>query len=273
MHTPSRVVTFIGGGNMARSLIAGLRNAGIPGDAIEVVEPTTDTATALAKDYQVCTAASVEQARLDGATWVLAVKPQVMATVCAALAPRLRPGQRVVSIAAGITAATLHGWLGGAAVLVRAMPNTPALLGAGMTGLYAAAGVSPADRLAVAQILESAGQVRWIDDEALMDVVTAVSGSGPAYVFAFAEALEAAACAQGLPADAARQLVVQTIVGAGRMLADSGQSPAQLRVAVTSPNGTTQAALEALSAGGLAGVVAAAVEAATLRGRALAAGD
>lgn len=269
MHSEHATVTFIGGGNMARSLVAGLRAAGRPGASIEVIEPTASTAAALARCYAVRTAASIAEAALDGATWVLAVKPQVMAGVCADLAPRMRPGQRVVSIAAGITTATLRQWLGEAATIVRAMPNTPALLGAGMTGLYADAGVADGDREAVAAILAAAGQVRWIDDEVLMDAVTAVSGSGPAYVFAFAEALEAAAIAQGLPADAARQLVVQTIVGAGRMLADSGQSPAQLRTAVTSPNGTTQAALEAFAAGGLADLVATAVEAATRRGREL----
>ena len=269
MDTAHSTVTFIGGGNMARSLIAGLRNAGTAGAAIEVVEPTATTASALAQAYQVDTAAAIDQARLDGATWVLAVKPQVMAAVCAGLAPRLRAGQRVVSIAAGITTTTLQAWLGPQAVVVRAMPNTPALLGAGMTGLYATAEVSAPDRQAVADILATTGQVRWIDDEALMDVVTAISGSGPAYLFAFAEAMEAAAVAQGLPAEAAHQLVVQTIVGAGRMLADSGQSPAQLRVAVTSPNGTTQAALEAFTAGGLDNLVAAAVDAATRRGQEL----
>lgn len=273
MSITQRLVTFIGGGNMARSLIAGLRSAGTAGAAIEVVEPTATTASALAQAYQVDTAAAIDQARLDGATWVLAVKPQVMAAVCAGLAPRLRAGQRVVSIAAGITTTTLQAWLGPQAVVVRAMPNTPALLGAGMTGLYAAAEVSAADRQAVADILATTGQVRWIDDEALMDVVTAVSGSGPAYLFAFAEAMEAAAVAQGLPAEAAHQLVVQTIVGAGRMLADSGQSPAQLRVAVTSPNGTTQAALEAFTAGGLDNLVAAAVDAATRRGQEISLAD
>ena len=272
MHSEHATVTFIGGGNMARSLVAGLRAAGTPGQAIEVVEPTAATAAALAQSHAVRTAASVEEAALDGATWVLAVKPQVMAGVCAALVPRLRPGQRVVSIAAGITTATLQQWLGPRALVVRAMPNTPALLGAGMTGLYAGPAVASGDRDAVAAILASAGQVRWIDDEALMDAVTAVSGSGPAYVFAFAEALEAAAIAQGLPAEAARQLVVQTIVGAGRMLADSGQSPEQLRVAVTSPNGTTQAALEAFASGGLHDLVGSAVTAATRRGRELAGG-
>ena len=273
MPITQRLATFIGGGNMARSLIAGLRSAGTAGAAIEVVEPTATTASALAQAYQVDTATAIDQARLDGATWVLAVKPQVMAAVCAGLAPRLRAGQRVVSIAAGITTTTLQAWLGPQAVVVRAMPNTPALLGAGMTGLYAAAEVSAADRQAVADILATTGQVRWIDDEALMDVVTAVSGSGPAYLFAFAEAMVAAAVAQGLPAEAAHQLVVQTIVGAGRMLADSGQSPAQLRVAVTSPNGTTQAALEAFTAGGLDNLVAAAVDAATRRGQEISLAD
>jgi pyrroline-5-carboxylate reductase len=150
------------------------------------------------------------------------------------------------------------------------MPNTPALLGAGMTGLYAGAEVGNAERQLAQSILAGAGQIRWIEREALMDAVTAVSGSGPAYVFALAEAMEDAARAQGLADDAARQMVVQTILGAARMLAEGGQSPGALRQAVTSPNGTTQAALETLAGGGFHALVGDAVAAAARRGRELA---
>lgn len=264
-------VTFIGGGNMAASLVAGLIRAGISPAAIEVIEPQPALRHQLQQTYHVEVAESIASARLAGSSWVLAVKPQVMAGVCAELATRLPRGQRVVSIAAGITVPTLRRWLGEAAVLVRAMPNTPALLGAGMTGLYADASVGADDRAAAQQILAGAGQTRWIEDEALMDAVTAVSGSGPAYVFALAEAMEAAALAQGLDADSARQLVVQTVLGAARMLSESGQSASALRQAVTSPNGTTQAALEVLQGGGLPALVGQAIAAAAARGREMAA--
>ena len=265
-------IAFIGGGNMARSLIAGLVAAGVPAASIEVVEPQAPQRQALQREHGVRVAESVATAVLDARTLVLAVKPQVMATVCIELAPRLAAGTLVVSIAAGITHAALRGWLGQQATLVRAMPNTPALLGAGMTGLHAGAEVGTVERETAQAILACAGQTRWVDDEALMDAVTAVSGSGPAYVFALAEAMEDAALAQGLAADAARQLVVQTVLGAARMLAESGQDAGSLRKAVTSPNGTTQAALEALAGGGFHALVGSAVAAAAQRGRELAAG-
>ena len=268
--SPSRLVSFIGGGNMARSLIAGLIHSGTTPDAIEIIEPQAALRESLHQQYGIAVADSIASARLEADSWLLAVKPQVMASVCSELAARLAPGQLVISIAAGITTARLQQWLGAHALVVRAMPNTPALLGAGMTGLYADPSVPAAQRALAQRILQAAGQVRWIEREALMDAVTAVSGSGPAYVFALAEAMEAAAVAQGLDADSAHQLVVQTIIGAGRMLAETGQSPGQLRQAVTSPNGTTQAALEVLAEGGLGGLIARAVEAASERGRQLA---
>lgn len=263
-------ITFVGGGNMARSLIAGVTRAGVPAASIEVVEPQVALRQTLQQEHGVRTASAIASAALDGQVVVLAVKPQVMTAVCAELAPRLAAGTLVVSIAAGITLAALRDWLGTGAVLVRAMPNTPALLGAGMTGLYAGTEVGSADRQAAQAILAGAGQTRWIDEEALMDAVTAVSGSGPAYVFALAEAMEDAAGAQGLPDEAARQMVVQTILGAARMLAEGGQSAGALRQAVTSPNGTTQAALETLAAGGFHELVGNAVAAAAQRGRELA---
>ncbi len=274
-HAPAPLfigIAFIGGGNMARSLIAGLVAAGTPAASIEVVEPQAAQRQALQQELGVRVAESITAAALDAGAVVLAVKPQVMAAVCAELAPRLAAGTLVVSIAAGITTATLRHWLGANAVLVRAMPNTPALLGAGMTGLYADAGAGTQQRQAAQAILAAAGQTRWIDDEALMDAVTAVSGSGPAYVFALAEAMEAAAQEQGLDAEAARQLVVHTVLGAARMLVESGRSPTELRQAVTSPNGTTQAALETLATGHFHALVGKAVAAAAERGRQLAGG-
>jgi pyrroline-5-carboxylate reductase len=178
----------------------------------------------------------------------------------------------VVSIAAGIGSGRLREWLGASTAIVRAMPNTPALLGAGVTGLYAGAAVDGAGRERAQSLLAAAGQTVWIEDEGLMDAVTAVSGSGPAYVFLLAEAMQAAAIAQGLPASAATTLVAQTLLGASRMLVESSERPAELRRRVTSPNGTTQAAIETFQAGGFEALVGKAIDAATRRGRELAAG-
>jgi pyrroline-5-carboxylate reductase len=197
-----------------------------------------------------------------------------MRQVCEALAPQARAGRPlVVSIAAGITSAQIARWLGGgeggAPAIVRCMPNTPALLGAGVTGLFATPAVGAEGRARAEALLSSVGETVWIDDEALMDAVTAVSGSGPAYVFLLAEAMEDAAKRQGLAADAARALVLQTVLGAARMLVESGEPPAELRRRVTSPGGTTQAAIEAFEAGGLRALVDRAIAGAAERGRAL----
>jgi pyrroline-5-carboxylate reductase len=179
----------------------------------------------------------------------------------------------VVSIAAGITSGQLDRWLGGGQAVVRAMPNTPALLGAGVTGLFANANVDAAGRAAAQALLAAAGETAWIGDEVLMDAVTAVSGSGPAYVFLLAEAMQAAAVAEGLPIEAARTLVLQTILGAARMLTEGDVDATELRRRVTSPNGTTQAAIETFEAGGFGELVARAIRAATSRGRELSAAN
>ena len=267
-------IAFIGGGNMARSLVGGMVARGADPASIRVAEPVEALREALARDFGVSVHSDAAEA-VDGAgTWVFAVKPQVMRKLCEGLADRARDARPLaISIAAGITAPQLSAWLGGDAAVVRAMPNTPALLGAGVTGLYASASVDEAGRERAQSLLAAAGETVWIADEALMDAVTAVSGSGPAYAFLLAEAMEEAACAQGLPADAARILVVQTLLGAARMLDGSGEPPAELRRRVTSPGGTTQAAIETFEAGGLRRLVAAAIEAATSRGRELAAAN
>lgn len=272
MSTPP--ITFIGGGNMARSLVAGLIRQGVSPGVIHVAEPVAALRDQLAAEFGVSTYANAADAAAHGMVWVLAVKPQVLREVCAALAGRAQDAQPLVlSIAAGITSAQLLRWLGGAAAVVRAMPNTPALLGAGVTGLFATAGVSAAQRGLADSVLASAGRTVWIDDEARMDAVTAVSGSGPAYVFLLAEAMEAAGIAQGLAPDAARTLVVQTLLGASRMLDESGEAPAELRRRVTSPNGTTQAAIECFQADGFEAMVGRAIDAATRRGKALSAAN
>lgn len=267
-------LAFIGGGNMARSLIGGLIARGTPAADIRVSEPVDVLREALARDFGVQVGADNAEAAGPAGLWLLAVKPQVMRAVCEALAPLAQANRPlVVSIAAGITAAQLQRWLGGGVAVVRAMPNTPALLGAGVTGLFASAEVDANGREQAANLLASAGRTVWIEDEARMDAVTATSGSGPAYIFLLAEAMEAAAIAEGLPADAARTLVQETVLGAARMLTESGEDPAELRRRVTSPGGTTQAAVETFEAGGFRALVAQAIANATERGRQLSAAN
>ena len=263
-------LAFIGGGNMARSLIGGLVPGRVPASAIHVAEPVDALRDALAKDFGVHVAADNDGIARSAGTWVLGVKPQVLREVCQALAPiaqDMRP--LVVSIAAGITTAQLDRWLGGGLPIVRAMPNTPALLGAGVTGLFANPRVDAPQRERTQQLLGAAGRTVWIDEEARMDAVTAVSGSGPAYVFLLAEAMQAAGEAEGLSPEAARTLAFQTILGAGRMLVESDVGAAELRRRVTSPNGTTHAAVETFEAGGFRELVQRAVHAAAVRGKEL----
>jgi pyrroline-5-carboxylate reductase len=268
--SPSRIA-FIGGGNMARSLISALIRAGTRADAIAVAEPNADLRAALARDFDVPTHVHARDAARGADVLVLAVKPQVLKSVCAELADVVA-GTRplVISIAAGIRIAQLRDWLGSDGLpIVRSMPNTPALIGAGATGLIANDAASPEQRAEAEAILGTAGSTVWIDHEDLMDTVTALSGSGPAYFFLLVEALEDAAVAQGLPRATARALATQTCHGAGRMLVEDGEPPTVLRERVTSPGGTTAAALDAFSSGGLRDLVASAIDAATRRGREL----
>ena len=264
-------IAFIGGGNMARSLIGGLLKTGVAAADIRVAEPQAEAREALARDFGVATFADNALAVAEADVVLLAVKPQVMPAIREGLHDLLqRQRPLLISIAAGVRLDQLERWFGNLPI-VRCMPNTPALIGAGATGLCANARVSAPQRAQAQHILDAAGLTRWIDDEALMDTVTGLSGSGPAYFFALVEALEDAATAQGLPRDTARALAVQTCLGAGRMLAESGEAPGELRRRVTSPNGTTQAALESFAADGLSRMTARAVAAATRRGGELAA--
>jgi len=265
-------ITFIGGGNMARSLIGGLVRAGTSAADIAVAEPNADLRTALACDFGINCFASGSDAAQGADAIVLAVKPQVMKTVCASLRDIVQADKPlIVSIAAGIRIDQIDAWLGGDVAVVRTMPNTPALIGAGAAGLVANARTDARQRELAQRILDAAGVTVWIEDESLMDTVTALSGSGPAYFFLLVEALEDAAVAQGLPREAARALVTQTCLGAGRMLREDGAAPSVLRQRVTSPNGTTQAAVESFETDGLRAVAARAVAAATKRGQELSA--
>ena len=263
-------ITFIGGGNMARSLIGGLLAQGFEPSRLQVSEPHAATRDALAQALGIEALDDNRRAAAAGQVWLLAVKPQVVKAVCLELrelAQQQRP--LVLSIAAGITAAQLDTWLGGDLPVIRIMPNTPALLGAGASGLYANARVDAGHKQLAEQLLQATGLCAWIGDEALMDSVTALSGSGPAYVFLLCEAMQAAAEKQGLPADTARALAVQTFVGAALMLERSGESAEVLRQRVTSPNGTTHAAITAFEQGGLRDLVQTALDAACARGQAL----
>jgi len=261
-------ITFIGGGNMAVALIGGLRKQGFSAAGIQVVEPVAAARERLTETFGVRCAASLDAAALNCEVLVLAVKPQQMRDALAPAAGQLG-GQLVVSIAAGLRLADIGRWLGGHKRIVRTMPNTPALIGAGVTGLYADASVGREGRETAEKILSAVGRTVWIEDEAMMDAVTAVSGSGPAYVFYFIEALESAALNLGFDAAAARLLAIETVLGAAQLAASSSDPVSLLRERVTSKGGTTEAALKSFAADNLAAVVERGVQAANARGREL----
>jgi pyrroline-5-carboxylate reductase len=258
-------VLFIGGGNMADALIGGMLKSGFSAAQLRVVEVDGAARRRLFEKYRVECLAESRGAARPGEVVVFAVKPQQMQE--AARFSGLKPNANlVVSIAAGITLTSLAGWLGGHAKLVRAMPNTPALIGAGVAGLYALPGVSEAERKQAEAILGAVGATVWIAEEALMDAVTAVSGSGPAYVFWFIEQLAASGESLGLTAEVSRKLAIETVLGAAKLAAQSGDSPATLRERVTSKGGTTEAALKTFEEHKLAERFLRAVEAARDRG-------
>lgn len=262
-------IAFIGGGNMARALIGGLLQAGHPARSITVADPSDSARQSAAADFGVRVTKSNAEAVGDAEVVVVAVKPQTMPAALAELAAEVTGRPLVISVAAGITLASLERALGAGMGVVRAMPNTPALYGAGMTGMVANAAVDRRARALAEQILGATGQTLWLEDEALMDVVTAVSGSGPAYFFALAEQLALAGERAGLSPAAAAQLARQTAFGAGLMLVESGLTAGELRMRVTSPGGTTQAALESMGQDGFERLVERAVDAAIRRGREL----
>jgi pyrroline-5-carboxylate reductase len=264
-------IGFIGGGNMARSLVGGLIAGGIDATRISVAEPDASKRDELSTRFGITTSQDNGTVASDVEVLVLAVKPQVMRQVVTGLAATLHePAPLLISIAAGVRAASMLRWLGQPLALVRAMPNTPALVRSGATALYASPEVSEEQRSRAESIMRAVGQTLWIDDEGLMDAVTALSGSGPAYFFLFMEALEQAAKELGLPPEAARLLTLETAQGAARMALSSDEGPALLRKRVTSPGGTTEAALGAFAEGGFETLVARAVRAACERSAELA---
>ena len=262
------VIAFIGGGNMARSLIGGLLAGGSDPTDIRVADPNAEQRHTLEQHYDgITTAADSGDVVGEATVWVLAVKPQVLAEVAtglAAAANRHRP--LIISIAAGVRSTDLERWLGGNnPALVRAMPNTPALVGSGATGLYATGAVTPDQRHQAETVLGAVGVTVWVDDEAQLDTVTALSGSGPAYFFRVMEALEQAAVSAGLAADKARLLTLQTAFGAAKMALNSDEDPSTLRTRVTSPGGTTERGLAALDQGGIERLFDSALQAARQR--------
>lgn len=261
-------ISFLGGGNMASALIGGMLERGFAAADIQVVELQEAGRKHLAERFGVRAAGAVDDALLDCDVLVLAVKPQQMKAALAPLAGRLAR-QVVVSIAAGLRLADIGRWLGGYASLVRVMPNTPALIGAGVSGLYADPSVDAAGRAAAERVLAAVGSTVWIADEAQMDAVTAVSGSGPAYVFHFIEALEAAGASLGFDAATARKLAIDTVLGAAKLAAGSDEAPGVLRERVTSKGGTTEAALASMKTSGFFDAIVTAVKAAEVRGREL----
>jgi len=253
---------------MATALIGGLAGKLTAGANIHVVDPNTDALQKLQQQFGVSTAPTIDAALARCDVMVLAVKPQQMKEVVAQLRPHVST-QLVLSIAAGIRAVDLARWLGGHDAIVRAMPNTPALIGQGIAGMVATAGVSPEQREAADAILRAVGATVWLDDEALIDPVTAVSGSGPAYVFYFIEAMQQAAQEMGLTETQGTQLAVATFVGAAQLAAQSPEPVSLLRERVTSKGGTTYAALSSMEASGIKEAIGKAMHAAAARGKEL----
>lgn len=261
-------ITILGGGNMATALIGGLREKGFSAAGMQVIELNAEVRDALTEKFGVRCTETIDAASLNCEVLMLAVKPQQMREALKPLIGQLHD-QLVISIAAGIRVADIARWLGGHQRIVRTMPNTPALIGAGITGLYAAPEVDAEQRQLADTILAAVGSTLWVDGESQVDAVTAISGSGPAYVFYFIEALESAALELGFDLPSARKLALETTLGAARLAARSNDAPAILRERVTSKGGTTEAALRSLENDAVRAAVARAAQAAAARGREL----
>jgi pyrroline-5-carboxylate reductase len=262
-------ISFIGGGNMATALIAGLAGKVAQGHDIHVVDPNAEALGKLRTEYGVTTAPEIGAEVAASDVIVLAVKPQQMRDVALRLQSQLEARPLVLSIAAGIRGTDLSRWLGGYGAIVRTMPNTPALIGQGITGMVAMAGVSDTQKQAADSILRAVGKTVWLDSEDAIDPVTAVSGSGPAYVFFFLEAMQQAALEMGLSGEQGRELAIATFTGAAQLAAQSDEPLEVLRQRVTSKGGTTHAAITSMEAAGVKQSIVAAMKAAAARGREL----
>ncbi len=248
--SPHPTITFIGGGNKASAIVGGLIRQGHPASALQIVEPWDEQRAKLAQQFRGIRVLPLAGPTLEPSDLVVwAVKPQTFKEAALASAPHLKDALHL-SVAAGITSESMAGWLQTQRI-VRAMPNTPALVGLGMTGLFARAGASAADRARVEAVVKTTGDLVWVAEEAQLDAVTALSGSGPAYVFYFLEAMRDAGARMGLPPDVAYQLAVGTFVGAATLAQRSDDPPQTLRERVTSKGGTTYAALTSMDAAGV----------------------
>ncbi len=261
-------ITFLGGGNMANALIGGLVKQGFSHAAIQSIEPFEEARLRLTGSFGIRCTPEADASSLNCEVLVLSVKPQQMKEALAPLKGRLKD-QVVVSIAAGLRLQDIGRWLGGHDILVRAMPNTPALIGAGVTGLYAGPAVGAQERRLAERVLAAVGSTLWVDNEEMIDAVTAVSGSGPAYVFLFIEALRDAALELGFPPPAAERLALDTFLGAAKLAHQGPEDVSILRQRVTSKGGTTEQALLSLERDGIREIVSRAVKAAQSRGREL----
>jgi pyrroline-5-carboxylate reductase len=241
----TNIITIIGAGNMGASLLAGLMVNKYPAKALWITDPDTEKLKLIEQRFHVHTTIHNEEAVEQSDVVILAVKPQIISTVVKSIAPLIQEKKPlVISIAAGIREETVQHILGGKAAIVRCMPNTPALIGAGATALYANSFVDKKQHELAESILRAVGMITWLEDEKLMDAVTALSGSGPAYIFLVIEAMQAAGEKMGLSSEAARLLTLETVFGSARMALESSESVHELRQRVTSPGGTTEAAIQ-----------------------------
>jgi len=264
-------ITFIGGGNMARSLIGGMIATGISNQDISVSEPKADLRKKLNEDFGVNASEDNASAAMGADVVVLAVKPQILQEVVIPLDNLIAETRPLfISVAAGVTSSSIERWVGGQPALIRVMPNTPALIGAGISALYANSNVSDDQRALAAKIVSAVGKTIWIQEERLMDAVTAVSGSGPAYFFYVMQAIYDAAVREGLDTQTARLLTLETALGAARLAVESTEDPGSLQKQVTSPGGTTEAAIRVLNDSGVGDALQKAVSAARERGGELA---
>ncbi|MDB9863975.1 pyrroline-5-carboxylate reductase [Candidatus Thioglobus sp.] len=263
------VIGFIGAGNMAYALIKGLLSNGFDAKNINVSDSNDELLINRQSELKITTYSDNNSLLDNSDIVVFAVKPQVLSIVCLQLKNKVKPNHLFISIVAGIRGNDINRWLGGNFALVRTMPNTPALFQSGVTGLFANDLVSNQQKELVTSILSSVGQCFWVDDEKLIDAITAISGSGPAYFFLLMQSITQAATALGLDEKTANSLSIQTSLGASLMATKSGKDSKTLRKEVTSPNGTTQAAIESFQDQNFEGIVAAATRAAYDRAREL----
>ncbi len=268
-------LAFIGGGNMGQALVHGLLKSGCTAENVYIIDTNPETCLKLEKKFPHCHVFSQTEAALNiSDVIILAVKPQVMQLACEQIAEQCQLKRPlVISIAAGIQTSSIDKWLGGELPIVRCMPNTPALVQAGTTGLFANTEVTETQRELADAILSIVGSTLWLDDEAMLDIVTAVSGSGPAYFFYLIEAMLEAGLSLGLSEDQARQLTIHTAVGAAKLIEKTGKAPQELRHAVTSKGGTTEAAISTLDQGNMKGIIKTAISNAAIRAKQLADSD